>query len=166
MWSRFSFSLGNLTFLLMVLGAGCNSRVATYSVSGTVRFEDGQPVPHGTIEFRNEKSGVSARGQLDDSGAYSLETFSADDGAPAGNYRAIVAQYFNASPSTARVSMDADHRVHNQDADVRVASEVGDFSTSPLRAEVRPDDKNHFDFVVRRYTPPRPSRPGPTREKL
>jgi hypothetical protein len=151
MRSRFLPILSALVLASQVIGSGCNSHIATYPVSGTVSFEDGQPVPYGAIEFRNEQSGLSARAQLDKSGAFALGTFTADDGAPAGKYRAIVTQYFNAPSSTARVRMDEGHQAHDPDADVRVATEVADFSTSPLRAEVSPDSENHFDFVVGRY---------------
>jgi hypothetical protein len=146
-----------LSFSVLLLAAGCSSQVATYPVTGTVRFEDGQPVPHGNIEFRNEKSGLSARGTLDKAGAFKLGTFTADDGAPAGDYRAVVVQFFNAPPATARVQMDAEHNAHDPTADVRVATEVSDFSTSPLRAEVRAEGENQFEFTVPRHVPTRPS---------
>jgi hypothetical protein len=155
MWRGFSLLLGGVLLGLLLLSVGCNSRDATYPVSGTVRFEDGQPVPHGNIEFRNEESGISARSKLSNLGAYSLETFSADDGAPAGKYRVIVTQFFNVPPASAHVRMDTGHQAHSPDVDIRVAEEVSDFSTSPLQATVRPDAKNEFDFVVNRYVPNR-----------
>jgi hypothetical protein len=157
MWLGNSRLLGDLSFSVLLLAAGCNSQVATYPVTGTVRFDDGQPVPYGNIEFRNEKSGLSARGTLDKAGAFKLGTFTADDGAPVGNYRAVVIQFFNAPPAAARVQMDADHDAHNPDTDVRVAAEVSDFSTSPLSAEVRAEGENQFEFTVPRYVPARPS---------
>jgi hypothetical protein len=143
--------LGAMSVAISLASTGCGSRIATYPVTGTVRFDDGTPVPVGAVEFRNDQSRLSARAQLDNLGTFALGTFTADDGAPAGNYRVIVTQYFNAPPSNARVRMDAGHQAHDPDADVRVAADLGDFSTTPLRAEVRPDSKNHFDFVVKRF---------------
>ena len=143
--------LGAVSVAIPLACIGCDSKIATYPVTGTVRFEDGRPVPVGAVEFRHEGSGLSARGKIDGTGAFTLGTFTADDGAPAGNYQVIVIQYFNAPPRNSEVRMDAGHEAHESDADVRVAEEVGDYSTSPLRAEVRPDSKNHFDFAVKPF---------------
>jgi hypothetical protein len=145
--------LGALSVAIPLAWTGCGSKISTYPVTGTVRFEDGSPVPVAAVEFRHEESGLSARTKVDATGAFSLGTFATDDGALAGNYQVIVTQYFSAPPRTARVRMAAGHVSHDAGADVRIAAEVGDFSTSPLRAEVRPDSKNHFDFVVKRFRP-------------
>jgi hypothetical protein len=136
---------------MLLAAPGCNSTPATYPVSGTVYFEDGQPVPFGVIEFRNERNGQSARGKLDRSGRFTLGTFAADDGAQAGSYRAIVIQYFNIPPASAQVQMDVGHQAHAPSTDIRVSEEISNFATSPLRAEVRPEGNNHVDFIVPRH---------------
>jgi hypothetical protein len=143
-----------IAFPLACWGCGSN-RVATYPVSGTVRFDDGQPVPDGVVEFREEKTGLSARGKLDKSGAFALGTFAADDGAPAGEHRVVVIQFFDVPPRPYQPQSRAAEIEHDHDpgADVRVAAEFADFSTSGLRAEVKPDSENKFDFVVKRYRP-------------
>jgi hypothetical protein len=136
--------------------AGCGSdRAATFPVTGTVAFDDGQPVPYGIVEFRNEQSGLSARASLDNSGRFELGTYAADDGAPAGKYRIIVVQHFAVPPPDARVRIHDEHAAHDSSADIRVAPEVSDIAATPLRAEVRPDRKNLFDFEVQRYIPVR-----------
>jgi hypothetical protein len=135
-----------------LLVGGCGGGETIYPVSGTVHFEDGAPVPFGAIEFRNEKSGLSARGKLDRSGAFLLGTLSSNDGAPAGSYRVIIVQFFDSPPSghSDKVRMEAEHEQHDPRADARVAAELSDYSTSPLRAEVSPNSENHFEFVVGR----------------
>jgi hypothetical protein len=140
-----------MSLVLPLAYAGCDSQVATFPVVGTLSFDDGEPVPYGSIEFRHEESGISARGTIDRSGAFSLGTFSANDGAPAGSYRVIVVQYFNAPPPSAPVRMEGEHGDHGPHADIRVAAEVADYSTSSLRAEVRPDASNKIEFIVPRY---------------
>jgi hypothetical protein len=151
--------LSALCLAVVLVGASCSSKPTTYPVTGIVRFEDGRPVPYGAIEFRNEQTGQSARGQLDTSGKSTLGTFTSSDGAPAGNYRVIVAQFFNPQSNSNRVRMHDDHRSHDAGADARVAAAASDFSTSPLRAEVTPKNDNHFSFTVQRHTPThRPAR--------
>jgi hypothetical protein len=139
--------------------AGCGSdRVATFPVTGTIAFEDGKPVPYGMVEFRNEQSGMSARANLDSTGRFTLGTYLVDDGAPEGKYRIVVIQHFTAPPPDVRVRMQDEHAAHDPNADVRVAPEVSEMSTTPLRAEVSANSKNHFEFVVPRHPPKRRTR--------
>jgi hypothetical protein len=142
---------------------GCSRRVTTYPVSGTVRFDDHQPVRIGIIEFRCPETGSAARAKLDDTGSFKLGTFAAADGAPAGSYRVVVVQYFNAPPTKhvhTHVDHDDDesdaHDAHNhaREPDARVAPKFSDYSTSTLAATVRPDAENKFDFVVTHPTQP------------
>ena len=130
---------------------GCRSdRAATYPVSGTVRFEDGQPVPAGVIEFRPEGGGVSARAKLDREGKYRLGTFEVNDGAAEGAYRVVIVQHFNVPPAAAASRLPPEHQAHGPHAEVRVADAFTDYATSPLRAAVERDATNQFDYVVSR----------------
>ena len=165
MGSRVPSIVGALSLVLPLACAGCGSgREATYPVAGTVRFEDGEPVRFGVVEFRSQASRPSARGKLNPAGKFTLGTFAPDDGAPAGNYQAVVVQHFNVPPRSLAARMPAEHEAHQggSHADARVAPEYGDYATSPLRATVRPDSKNEFDFVVSRH--PAPKRQAPSRE--
>lgn len=125
---------------------GCSGRVATYPASGTVRFDDGEPVRIGVIEFRCEENGLSARAKLDDTGSFSLGTFADADGAPAGTYKVIVAQYFNVPPHK-HAHEEHDAR-HDHEPDARVAPKFSDYSTSPLRATISADAENKFHLQV------------------
>ena len=151
-------------FAVAILCAGCSSRVATYPVSGSVKFEDGRPVRVGFIEFRDPKSGVTSRGKLNDAGAFQLGTFSDADGAPAGDYQIIIVQFFTAPPVNHVHTHDhseaedqgedeaAAHRglvlTNNKHPNARVAPKYAGYSTSPLRAKVRPGSDNKCSFVV------------------
>jgi hypothetical protein len=146
--------LGLLAIALPLVTSGCNSgRVITYPVSGSVRFEDGEPVRFGVIEFRPSGGGTSARAKLNQEGRFILGTFAADDGAAAGNYQVIVVQHFNIPPRSNRGKMPPEHAEHGQNphTDARVAVEFADYDTSNLRANVQSSSENKFDFVVKRY---------------
>jgi hypothetical protein len=154
----FSPRLSSILCLAPLLLAGCRHGVATYPVSGTVRFDDGQPVRIGFIEFRCRDTGRSARARLDEAGAFSLGSFAAADGAPAGNYQIIIVQYFTPPPPGHVHSHpdhdgnddDALHGAHHHDAhpDARVDVKFSSFSSTPLHAMVRKADDNKFNFVV------------------
>jgi hypothetical protein len=159
--ARFKLDMLRIHLAILLANAvaisGCSGRVATYPVSGTVRFDDRQPVRVGIIEFRCPETGVSARAKLDDRGAFQLGTFAEADGAPAGDYRVVVVQYFNALPTKHAHTRD-DHNDHEpdghdardqtQEPDARVARKFSDYSTFMLTAKVRPDADNQFEFVV------------------
>jgi hypothetical protein len=133
---------------------GCGSgRVATYPVTGSVRFDDGEPVRFGVIEFRPDSGGTSARAQLGRDGSFILGTYAVDDGAAEGSYRVIVVQHFNMPPRASRAQMPSEHAEHaaNSHANARVATEFTDYSASSLRANVQPHSENEFDFVVKRH---------------
>jgi hypothetical protein len=153
-----------LLLALPFLCVGCSGRVATYPVSGTVHFDDGQPVRVGAVEFRCQETGLSARAKLNDTGSFSLGTFADIDGAPAGTYKIIVVQFFDAPPRkhvhthadhAADEHDDHEHAAHDSQAhepDARVAPKFSDYSTSPLRATVTSDGENRFDLVVSHFS--------------
>lgn len=154
------YSSAAVTVTIVASFAGCSHRVATYPVKGTVHFDDGEPVRIGSIEFRCPQTGVCARAKLNEDGTFSLGTFAADDGAPAGDYKIIIVQYFNAAPrghvhshrdddddGSQHADAHASH-IGNEHPDARVATKFADYSTTTLRATVMKDGKNDFKFVV------------------
>jgi hypothetical protein len=76
--------------------AGCSykpKRPPTHPVTGTVTLK-GEPVDGATVVFVPVTKGVaSAAGVTDEEGAYELTTFTAGDGAQAGEYRVKVTKY-------------------------------------------------------------------------
>ncbi|WP_254513425.1 hypothetical protein [Anatilimnocola floriformis] len=73
---------------------GCDNKVKTYPVTGTVKFTDGKPLAGGTVEFRSVNSDVAkqvnARGEIGADGKYQLTTFNPNDGAIAGEHQVCV----------------------------------------------------------------------------
>jgi hypothetical protein len=144
-----SLSCGFAVIYLLITGCQ-ESRIPTYAATGAVRFSDGEPVRFGIVEFHSDKTGPSPRAKLDDNGQFSLGTFSAGDGAPAGEYRVIIAQHFDAPAMPINSRPPAPQSIHDNSShsDARVAPEYADYRTSPLRASVKSESKNRFDFVV------------------
>ena len=159
----FSPRLLSILCLAPLLLAGCRHGVATYPVSGTVCFDDGQPVRIGFIEFRCRDTGRSARAKLDEKGAFTLGTFANADGAAAGDYQIIIVQYFT-PPPPGHVHTHADHDDDDHDAhpgghehpDARVDVRFTSYSTTPLHAIVRADGDNKVELVVSHPKTPKP----------
>jgi hypothetical protein len=126
-----------LLLALPFLCVGCSGRVATYPVSGTVHFDDGQPVRVGAVEFRCQETGLSARAKLNDTGSFSLGTFADIDGAPAGTYKIIVVQFFDAPPRK-HVHTHADHAADEHDDHEHAAHDSQAHEPEcPRRAEIQ-----------------------------
>jgi hypothetical protein len=157
--------LGLFAIGLPLAVAGCGAGRITYPVSGSVRFDDGEPVRFGVIEFRPIGGGTPARAKLDNSGKFILGTVESDDGAAEGSYQVIIVQHFNPPPPSRTTRMPAEHEAHDRAAqpDVRVAAQYADYASSPLRATVQRDLQNSFEFVVSRHS--NPNRPPGQLEK-
>lgn len=86
-----------LISLLPSVGCG-GGRTPTYPASGKVAFADGKPLQGGTVEFQSisppntGETRVSARGNIQPDGTFKLSTFRQDDGAIAGDHRALITQ--------------------------------------------------------------------------
>lgn len=135
--------------LVLALIAGCGeARVATYPVSGGVKFDSGEAVSLGMVEFRPTAGGPIARGKLDQFGRFALGTFEPDDGAVAGEHEVVVVQHL--PPQSSAASAPAEHAEHES---MLVAPEFASYSTSSLSAVVKPSGPNEVNLVVRRLTP-------------
>ncbi len=79
--------------------AGCKGNEKTYTVEGRVVFEDDKPAVElagGTVELESLDHKVSAKGTILPGGSFRLTTYTEDDGAVAGQHRALVAPPLNA----------------------------------------------------------------------
>ncbi len=133
----------------IVLAAGCGEpRIATYPVAGQIKFDTGEPVPNGIVEFRPTGGGPTARGKLDQFGRFTLRTFAADDGAVAGKHQVVVVQHLPPQAGPASPDEHADHQ------SALVAPEFAAYDTSGLTAEVQPNDENEVSLIVRRLSRP------------
>lgn len=77
-------------FVTSLMALGCGSE--SYPVTGTVTFEDGEPVEGARIVFRTRYDGqhMTAFATSDENGQYSLTTWQTDDGAVPGEHVVIV----------------------------------------------------------------------------
>ena len=66
--------------------AGCGG--SGTSVTGTVKYSDGTPVPAGMVMFTGEK--YSATGEIKADGTYEMGSLRPGDGVPAGKYQVSI----------------------------------------------------------------------------
>lgn len=89
------------TIGIVTNGSGCGRQAptpsagmpqqATVAVAGTVRHR-GQPIANAALALQSVDGAILARGRTDAAGAFNaLSTYGADDGAPPGRYRVMVA---------------------------------------------------------------------------
>jgi hypothetical protein len=127
-----------LWMALLLTGAllGCGKGRPHIPVTGTLKFADGS-VPkgeEGAITFQPTPGGPGTKGAsstIGDDGSFSLRTVVPGDGALPGNYAVTV------------------HLVDSyRNGKSLIAKKFTKASTTPLKATVTTDGKNHFDFVV------------------
>lgn len=135
----------NASRLLLCIGigllgiVGCGSgREKTYPVEGIVVFKDGSHVKVGTVETKSLRTGVQARGTIDQDGRFTLSTFENNDGAVAGDHQVVIVQFIqvegikNYRPST----MGVVNRKH------------ASYATSGLVMRVDPNGPNQVKLEV------------------
>lgn len=140
---RFPAGLPAAKLLLILLSsgiAGCGSdHLATYPTTGKVAFEDGKPLPGGSVIFQSEEHPLTARGMIQEDGTFVLGTYETGDGAIAGKHQVSVL------PPKAQV--DTDEQVVVPEIDIKYQ----DPRRSEIVLEVTPDGDNEFQITV---TPP------------
>ncbi|MCP4510322.1 MAG: carboxypeptidase regulatory-like domain-containing protein [Fuerstiella sp.] len=125
--------------VLIVSAVGCSSdQVSTYPVSGRVVFENGNPVRYGTIEFTSAEHGTTATGRIDHDGRFMLGTYTANDGAAAGDHNAIVVQMIVADGAF-------EHTIDHGDA---VPAKYAAYENSPLKVSVNSDEENVVTLTI------------------
>lgn len=141
-----------------------------YPTTGVVTHQ-GKPVDNAILSFhpvdpkavavpegREGPEVASPTTQTDDRGAFSLSTYYADDGAPAGDYKVTVVW---AAPVLAVSTGDtlseddiasgeftpekAKVAPHGND---KLKGRCADPATTPLKATITPDGPNRFEFVI------------------
>ena len=116
---------------------GANS---THSVHGIVQFSDGKVLREGTVEFElvSRDESVTATGEIQADGSFTLGTFAADDGAIAGKHRVVVISDFEIGNGAERPGMIVKSKLHQK---------YREFRTSGLTFTVKPG-KNQFVIQV------------------
>jgi hypothetical protein len=154
-------------FICLFAACGCSGRIKTYPVSGKVKFADGQPVSVGIVELHSAEHQLTAHGKVGPNGEFKLGTYRLEDGAPAGEYRIVVVQYFGSDSQNAKSQSPPDlgleHAAHaSGERGVPVVdSKYASYATSGLRANVQPRNDNYIEIIVERA--PAPRRPQPSR---
>ena len=124
-------SFSSIVLIFAISGCG-SDRVPTYPVSGRVQFSDGSPVRHGTIEFESVEHGTTAAGSIQHDGSFVLGTYTPDDGAAAGQHKAIIVQLVIADGSF-KHTID-----HGKPVPVKYSS----YESSGLSASVNAEQQN------------------------
>lgn len=106
----------HLFAVLAVLGSGCSQSPEMARVTGTVQFDDGQPVGGGTIEFETvgRKIPVTATGEIGADGRFTLGTYGPNDGVLPGQHRAVVVADFGIGTEEERPKLVPKSKVHKK----------------------------------------------------
>ncbi len=124
---------------------GCGSK--TYPVDGQVVFEDGAPARELAgyyIMFQAEDGKTGATGLIKPDGSFSVGTFNEGDGALRGKQRVAIAP-----PAP---------EVHKPRLPLSIPARYGDFNTSELEVEIKPQS-NQLKIQVERLKNGRASKP-------
>ena len=128
-----------LLCIVTFLASGCSrdKYPKRYTVTGTVSFPDGDPVQTGVVEFIPLDGNLTANGNIQRDGTYSLSTIANNDGAVPGNYKVVVKQFifYDKIPE----------EKHDHGGDV--STKFADEKSTPLTFTVEAK-KNTADFEV------------------
>lgn len=157
-----TFTLSLLT--LLALSAGCgqatdSNRPQTFPVSGTIT-QGGQPVEGATVSFRAADGSAGAVGVTDTSGNYTLTTFSAGDGAVAGDHKVTITKTdrpvveAKSDGSVADTGDEPEEQQGTPSSEERgepknlLPEKYASPETSDLTATVSESGENKFDFQI------------------
>ena len=126
--------------LFLVLFPGCADKV---KISGTVTFEDGEPLQCGQVTLR-APNGTTYYGYLDKNGSYSPGEHRDGQPIPAGTYTVWVSG----------TDYSDENFVVHQTVDAKYTSP----DVTPLSFELKRGGQKIFDFTVERYVDPRRKR--------
>jgi hypothetical protein len=113
------------------------------AASGQFTYQ-GRPLAGATVSFLSEDGKVSASGETDAKGDFTLSTYQRGDGAPAGRYKVLVTiDAFEISPQGLPVPKKRGGPA------VTLPERYGSIADTPLSAEVTPDGPNRFVFALK-----------------
>ncbi|MEM1226817.1 MAG: carboxypeptidase-like regulatory domain-containing protein [Planctomycetota bacterium] len=112
--------LAGLLGVIAISSAGCSKQPAN---TGIVRFDDGQPVQSGSIEFRNRSNGDAFASRVAPDGNFALADKDGQPSFPPGDYEVVVVQIVLTE------DLAADEHQHGRTVPRRYA----DYYTSGLR---------------------------------
>lgn len=110
-------------------------------------FDSGKPVRDATVEFVPAQPGPSPRGKTDAKGQFVLGTYESEDGAPAGDYRALMIQVLPPRAAEKVRRLGEEHAAHGGTFPV-ISLKYATLETTDLSCTVEADSENDFEFVV------------------
>jgi len=123
--------------LTALLAGGCGASSSDYPVTGTVTWK-GQPLDQGSIQFLPEEGKGTMVGAEIRDGHYALPN---PPGLAPGTYRVRINSRSGVNPSAA-----PDTNLSDPNSKERIAKKYNEETI--LKAEVKPDQTNAFDFTV------------------
>lgn len=129
---------------LPICGCSRDKYPKRYKVSGAVTFPDGEPVRTGVVEFIPTEGNLTANGEIDREGNFTLTTISNKDGAVPGKYRVVIKQFifYDKVP---------EHK-HDHGGDVAVV--FADENSTPLKFDVeKKANSANFEVTYREKMP-------------
>jgi hypothetical protein len=143
-------------FLIPACGRDEGFRFRVHPASGEIRFKN-QPVPNAFVRFQpvdpatvqvpdgQEGLPVLLTTATDEQGKFSMSTYFADDGVPAGDYNVVVLPGTGAQEDVE--SSDGPRRsAKPSPADRLIPPKYRKPETTTLKATVKPGEENHFVF--------------------
>lgn len=147
-----------LILSIIVCGALCScqdsgvdpDRPQVVPVSGTITYQ-GKPLPEAVVTYYPVTGEQSAFGRTDEAGHYVLTTFESNDGAVAGDYSVVVQKYEEPVPTGSPEGENYVPPTNVQQAPPKLLTPAAYVSpqTTPLKATVKPDGENKFDFELK-----------------
>lgn len=121
-----------------IAGCGVKGEFETAPVYGKVTV-NGRPLETGSLVFVPVASGPSAQANLDSSGNYVLGTYSTNDGAVIGDHEVMI---------VALTGGEGPQEASDPNAGLKslIPARYGDLKKSGLRATVKADTDNEFNF--------------------
>ena len=135
-------------FLSCFLFSGCANKV---KISGTVKFEDGEPVTRGQVTFRSA-DGATYYGYLDKNGKYSPGETRDGQPIPVGHYQVWLTA---TDISEEKMAVPGDPTTATYTVIRTVDGKYTSPDTTQLAFEVKAGGPKTFDFTVERHADPR-----------
>lgn len=130
---------------IFVFGCGDGGKPKTYAVKGKVTYRS-QPCSGALVVFhpadKGRENDPKPVATVKDDGTYSLSTFDENDGAAMGDYNVTIV--WNVKAKESKLSLGSEG---SGGAD-KLGGRFGDPRNPKLKASVKKDTNNTFDFVV------------------
>ena len=122
--------------MLLLFSIGCGSPVGP--TGGIVKFDDGEPVQAGKVEFRNRSDKLRYAGTINKSGRFTLKDKRGREGVPPGRYQVVVVQ----------VVITEDLALEDHTHGRTVPRRFADYYTSGLEVQVKDGQTEDVEVLL------------------